>query len=91
MDLLSQLRLIDVELFRFINEQMVSYVLDVTMPVVTGTGLWALLAALLLFIVRVKSQSYHIFLFAFVLLVCAGISDLLSFQVFKHLFSRLRP
>lgn len=81
----------DIKIFRFVNTEFVSPILDVTMPVVTGTSVWITLVVILVLFVRIRNRSNNIFIFVLTILLAVGISDLLSFQLFKHLFGRLRP
>ena len=91
MTLYAQLQAADVNLLYFVNRRMASSFLDATMPTVTGTVMWIVLGLAVVAIARLKLRTNQVLLFAVLVAVCAGISDGLSFQVFKYLISRPRP
>jgi undecaprenyl-diphosphatase len=82
---------IDLDLLYFANKQLASPILDATMPTVTGTIMWVILALIVVACVRIYTRSNNVFIFCGLCLVCVGIADGLSYQVFKYMFARPRP
>jgi len=82
---------IDLDLLYFANKQLAVPILDATMPTVTGTTMWVILSAIVVAWVRIYTRSNKVFIFCMLCLICVGIADGLSYQVFKFLFARPRP
>ncbi|MCC6721215.1 MAG: phosphatase PAP2 family protein [Bacteroidia bacterium] len=80
----------DIELFYFVNHVIRNDFFDMIMPILRGKFTWIPLYILIIYLVikKYKKSGYLIILFA---LLTVFFSDLISSQILKPFFERIRP
>jgi len=81
---------LDESLFRYINEISGNPVLDYVMILISSNYLW-LLAVVIMLAVAFKTPNSRLKVLLVLLVVGCGLTDLVSFEILKPYFARLRP
>ena len=87
---MKTLEYIDLSLFFFINQTCSTKLLDLFMPFITNQKNWIIPIILMIFILMLKTGKRGRITLG-VLIICIGMTDLISAQIVKPWIGRIRP